>query len=250
MGDVVTAGDIMAALAERYPAEEYALLPQVANATGGYANRFADALALSLWPSRGIRLHGFEIKVSRSDWRRELRNPAKAESIASRCHYWWIAAPAGIVPLEELPSTWGLLELRDGKLAATRQAALLEPEPISLPFLAGILRAAAKVKPGREEAEAARKQGYGEGFKEGERRAKSDADRAQQALAEVRANLAKFEAASGVSIDDYRGENIGRLFKKVAALEDGWDAPLRRISRMRQEAQAFLERTAEIEVPA
>lgn len=84
MTDQVTAGDVMVALAHRYPAPGYALLPQVANGTGYAASRHCDAIALSLWPSRGIRLHGFEIKVARSDWLRELKDPAKAEAIDGR----------------------------------------------------------------------------------------------------------------------------------------------------------------------
>src|SRR5438876_1169784 len=70
----------------------------------------ADALAMSLWPSRGLELHGFEIKASRADWRTELRNPETADEIATRCDRWWIVAgSADIVTDGELPPTWGLL---------------------------------------------------------------------------------------------------------------------------------------------
>ena len=33
--------------------------------------RYADAIAMNLWPSRGLAVHGFEIKISRGDWQRE-----------------------------------------------------------------------------------------------------------------------------------------------------------------------------------
>ena len=44
-----------------------------------------DAVIMSLWPSRGLELHGVEIKVSRADWKREAADPAKAEAIAAYC---------------------------------------------------------------------------------------------------------------------------------------------------------------------
>ena len=79
-------------LAKKYAAPQYAFLEQVRNGTGGFANRSADAMALSLWPSRGLMLDGFEIKGYRTDWLRELKNPAKAEELAVYCNRWWIVA--------------------------------------------------------------------------------------------------------------------------------------------------------------
>jgi hypothetical protein len=40
----------------------------------------ADAIARHLWPSQGLELIGFELKVSRSDWLREIKDPYKCES--------------------------------------------------------------------------------------------------------------------------------------------------------------------------
>lgn len=73
-------------LRRRYPAPAWAFLEEVRNQTG-YARtiRTADALAMSLYPSRGLHLHGFEVKVSRADWFRELNDPKKAEEIAAYC---------------------------------------------------------------------------------------------------------------------------------------------------------------------
>lgn len=78
-------------------------------APGG--NRRADAVHIGLWQSRGAgRIDVCELKTSRSDFRRELDQPAKAEA-------WWpysttfsIVAPStDIAPPEELPPGWGLL---------------------------------------------------------------------------------------------------------------------------------------------
>ena len=69
------------ALRVKLPAGEYALMHEVRDAAGSQANRSIDVLAMSLWPSRGLYLTGIELKTDRGDWRRELRNPAKAESV-------------------------------------------------------------------------------------------------------------------------------------------------------------------------
>jgi hypothetical protein len=88
MSDKVKSQDVIAALRKKYPAAAWAFLEQVANGTG-YAKkyRWADALAMGLWPSRGMELHGIEVKVSRSDWLRELENPAR--KLAPRSSRGW-----------------------------------------------------------------------------------------------------------------------------------------------------------------
>lgn len=83
----VTSEQVLSALrAGPFFGEGYAWFYQVSNGTGWHGRkRFADALVLSCWPSRGINLSGIEVKVSRSDWRRELDIPEKAEAIAKWC---------------------------------------------------------------------------------------------------------------------------------------------------------------------
>ncbi|MFZ3484238.1 hypothetical protein [Sphingomonas sp. 3-13AW] len=135
--------DVRAALARKFCAPEYALFYEVGDATGGRQRRWADAIAMGLWPSRGLYLQGFEIKVSRSDWLVELRNPAKAEAISRFCHHWWIVTPPGIVRDDELPETWGLYEVTGKGLVCKRKAPVMpDIQPIDMPFLASLLRRA------------------------------------------------------------------------------------------------------------
>jgi len=141
-GVAMRADDVRAALAKKYAAPEYALFFEVGDATGGRARRWADAVAMGLWPSRGLALQGFEIKVSRSDLTSELKNPAKAESIARYCRYWWLATPPGLVREGELPEGWGLYEAHANGLRCVKQAPALVEEPVSPAFLAAILRRA------------------------------------------------------------------------------------------------------------
>ena len=139
--------DIITLLRQRFAAPAFAFLTGVANGTGGVRVRTADAIAMSVWPSRGLRLHGFEVKVSRSDWKRELENPAKAESVCTFCDHWWIAAPDGVVERSELPPTWGLLEADKKKLKTTVQAPELIATPISRRRMARSRIVLAKVMP-------------------------------------------------------------------------------------------------------
>jgi len=39
---------------------------------------------MDLWPSGGLEIHGHEVKVSRSDWLRELKEPEKRPSSSVR----------------------------------------------------------------------------------------------------------------------------------------------------------------------
>jgi len=129
------------AIRERFCQPEYATFFEVANKTGG-ASRYADAIAMNLFPSRGLELHGFEIKVSRSDWLNELKNPEKAEEIAKFCERWWIVCTENVVVREELPPTWGLLVFKDGKLRQIIAAPKLKAQPLTKSFIAALLRRA------------------------------------------------------------------------------------------------------------
>ncbi|KNY18210.1 hypothetical protein AKG11_03455 [Shinella sp. SUS2] len=139
----LTSSDIRLGMSKRWTEPEYAIMWEVSNVTGASAKRYADAVIMSLWPSRGLELHGVEIKVSRSDWKREAADPKKAEAIARYCDRWYIHTTPGVVDdLSDLPPAWGLREY-DGKSWKTiREAAKNDPEPITRPFLAALLRRA------------------------------------------------------------------------------------------------------------
>jgi len=139
----VAAAHIRSALRDRFHAPECAIAFEVAAGTGHLARRRLDAVAMELWPSRGLALHGIEIKVSRNDFRREARDPEKAEEIARFCDLFWIAAPPEIVPIDELPMAWGLMEYRGGRLVVVKQAKATPAEPVDRNFLAALFRAAA-----------------------------------------------------------------------------------------------------------
>ena len=139
----MTAGEVLAALRVTHAAPEWVFLTDVANGTGGHARRRADAIAMNLWPSRGLEVKGFEVKVSRGDLKRELAEPEKADAVARYCDTWWIAAPKGLVQAGELPLAWGLVEVGDKGARTTKTADRQEASPLTRHFVAALARAVA-----------------------------------------------------------------------------------------------------------
>lgn len=143
----MNSAEIVAALRVHY-GDSFKIIEQVADHTGGRASRWIDALAIGLWPSRGLELHAIEVKVSRGDLRREIEQPEKAEAIARYCDRFWLATPAGIVDpayLEAVVPNWGLLEVVDERgrriVKTSRPAARVEPRrAVDRDLLAAILR--------------------------------------------------------------------------------------------------------------
>lgn len=226
----MTEGDMIQLLAERYPAPEYAFLPGVRNGTGAQrTTREADAIAMSLWPSRGTELHGFEVKVSRGDWLRELKEPAKAEEIARRCDRWWVAvAERDMVKPGELPPTWGLLAPRGGKLVQVIEAPRLpERGPLDRAFLAALLRRVVEQwRPIELVQVEAKKLAHAYSPRELEI-AKAEAaqekhakERAEKALEELRASMRAFEEKSGLQIDQWSGGWLGDRVRAFMAAND------------------------------
>lgn len=137
--------EVFAALKKKYKGLEWALLRHVPDQTGYGKKRTADAIAMNLWPSRGLAIHGFEIKVDRRDWLSELHNPEKAEAIARYCDYWWvIISDEGVALVEEIPETWGLQVVTGSGTRVLKEAAKNDraPASVSREFLAALLRRA------------------------------------------------------------------------------------------------------------
>ena len=112
---------------------------------GEPALRTADAIVVDLWPSSGNLVHGFEVKVSRSDWLAELRDPSKAEAIRRYCDHWWLVVPDASIVREGLPEGWGLLAVgSDGRLRKRIDAPRLKREPMPPGFVASLLRASVR----------------------------------------------------------------------------------------------------------
>lgn len=77
----------------------------------GHSGRRADAVHIGLWASRGAgTVEVCELKISRADWLKELKEPKKAEAWWPHCNIFWLVVPGpGIVQDGELPKGWGLM---------------------------------------------------------------------------------------------------------------------------------------------
>lgn len=212
-------GHIQTALTTRFQAPEWALSFEVRNATGyGSVTRFADALAMNLYPSRGLEIHGVEIKVSRSDWLRELKDPEKSAPIQQYCDRWWLAVDdAAIVKEGELPVTWGLLVLqKGGKLVQKIAAPKLESKPVTREFLASIFRSVtATMVPSNLLDRLAQKQ-VDERMQRYQERESHKQKSLEQDVHHLNENIRIFQEVSGIKIDSYHGpKDLGEAVRKV-----------------------------------
>jgi hypothetical protein len=138
---VPVANDCLDALRRKYgqeasgtTAEQWITLAEARSGAGHQGNnRQCDLLAINSWPSQGLQVIGHEIKVSMTDWKRELADPSKAEHFARYCRRWWVVVPTALAAKikDEVPPTWGLMSVSDGGRCTTVVSApAREPEPI------------------------------------------------------------------------------------------------------------------------
>lgn len=229
--------DLVARLHVRYPSERYALLEQVRDGPAFSATRAGDLVAIGLWPSRGCEVEGFELKVSRSDWLRELKAPQKAESLYAYCDRWWLVVPSVKEVLRdgELPPTWGCIEGHGKeKLRAAVPAPKLDPEAVTHWFLAALLK--------RATAEPIRRARLRDAYLAGKRDGEAAKQGATRYLEELRDEVGRFEQAAGIKIgDDWRRspEEAGRAvaaFLAGQSIEKKLEDQLNMIGRNLQRA--------------
>ncbi len=206
--------DIHDQLSERYPQPEWALFFEVANGLGASHRRYADAVAMSLFPSRGLDVHGFEVKRFRGDWLSELKNPAKADVIASYCDFWWLVTSDDHVALkDEVPKTWGLLVSNGEALRQVKKPERLKPKAIDRSFMGAMFRRADQWAKEQMKNDARVVAARAEGHKAGlEERDWSIKDRTSE-LERVQSRVKEFEKASGLNIDTYAAERMGEAVK-------------------------------------
>ncbi len=81
--------------------------------------RFIDLWIIQLSPANGMQTNSVEVKVTRGDWLRELKQPLKRRPAEAVANLMWLAAPKGVAKAEELPRGWGLLEVDENESELT-----------------------------------------------------------------------------------------------------------------------------------
>ncbi len=232
------------ALRAKYSLPDWAFVREVGNSTGSNCHRHADAVAMGVWPSRGYDIVGIEVKVSRTDWLKELANPAKAEAVCRYCDLWWlVVSDKSIVKAGELPKTWGLMALDGDKLKVVSPATRLEPVQPSRGFVASLLRKAIEQNLDEKERKEIAGKAFNEGMKSGQQIEIDRAKRLQASdLAELQTlknRVKRFQEESGVDID--RAWDTGKIGNAVRRVLDG-ETPI----ELASEILGSLERATEI----
>lgn len=233
------------------------LVTHVRDAAGHAAGRTLDAMSMGLWPSRGLVIDGYEVKCSRSDWLRELKDPSKADGFCERVdRFWLVVSDASIVKPGELPDTWGLLAAKGGRLHEVTAAPLLRlakasktadlPPNIDRTFLAALLRAAARVGAIPDDV---REEAREQAAREARERVADEVDRLTRDHDRMQDVLNAFRNASGVHLSEWsQGRDATEAGEALKSLIDG-DQRLRnqrlalgrhveQFQRMADEAQA------------
>lgn len=138
----MTAEQILEKLKLRYALPRYVAFDELRVATGyTRGEQRIDFWAMDCWPSRCYARYGFEIKVSRADFSRELRQPEKRRPTLMLCNRFFFAAPVGVVPIDKLPVDAGLVEFADnGIRRVTVEAPWIDTEPATWGFVAALMR--------------------------------------------------------------------------------------------------------------
>ena|SRR3990167_1703774 len=250
--EILTEADLVEMLAKRYAPPEWAFLSHVRNGTGYLKSvRTSDAIAMNLWPSRGLGIQGFEIKTYRGDWVKELKNPAKAEETAQFCDGWWlVVSDAEIVRNGELPETWGLLVAKGKRLYCEKECAPQKPIPIDKLFLAAILRKTQEAMNSTPNLQAQYKAGYKRGEEMTRTGMQSDLDRLTDKLQQMKELIEGFEKASGINLKDYHysgnPEKLGQAFRIVTSKSD-MDWKIKQIKTMRDSLTEILDGFEKVE---
>ena len=168
----ITAKDILSLLRQKYlDSREWVVASEVQRTTG-WSDRRYDFVALNCFASNNYKVEVVEIKVSKSDLRRELEEPEKHNVLCEEIDYYSLAAPASVIDLDIIPKKWGVYAVSDGKLVTRRRPLALHDEPRkTLPrsFAASFLRAAKAQNLERTLLADERQKGFDEGYAKAKR---------------------------------------------------------------------------------
>jgi len=223
----LTAASLAVLLRGRYKPESHALFLDVPDAVGTDARRRIDALAIGLWKSSGRLIEGFELKISRSDWLRELKQVEKADPFLAVCdHFWLVTAEASIAKLEELPACWGWLSATPSGLRVQKPATKLPGVGNAVPraFMLGVLRKMQEDRLSSADVRAHIEQQVALKTRDFEGRVANAAARERTRSDQLEQRIREFESQSGIALGGYHLGPIGAIVKALLALDYSGDA--------------------------
>lgn len=161
----MNANDIYEAIKRRHPLPEWVLIRELRLGTGfrhmrdedydyskphwrrNKALQRIDAWALNCYPGQNYKKIAYEIKVSRSDFFHEKRDPDKKRPAMEVSDYFYFAVPRGLVAPMEVPKACGLLVVYEsGRSEILKRAPLLEATRLDWRFVASLGRSIHKMR--------------------------------------------------------------------------------------------------------
>lgn len=229
---------------------EYVLLFDVPNVVGVRQERRCDAVAIGMWGSTNRLIHGFEIKVSRSDWLREVKDVSKADPFIEQCDRWWlVTGDASIAKSEEIPEAWGWMTATRTGLRIQRPAKPLPQDEERIRRLwafALIRRAAERGDVSSSEFQAALQKHRVELDRRAESELKRAIEGAAPAFERLKEKVQAFEDASGMKLEDWRLGNVGKLARKLHTIsDDGYGSFTRTLRGQLGQLKVLTERIQE-----
>jgi hypothetical protein len=211
-------------LRTRYPRDRYALFFNVPDAVGLDANRRIDAVAFGMWRSAGRRIEGFELKISRGDWLREVKDVAKADPFLEVCDFFWlVTADSSIAKAEEIPACWGWLAATKTGLRVQRPASRLPGcgEAVPRRFVLGVLRKMQDDLIKSPEVATHIEERIKEVTSRRDRDVEYATSRIQRDFDELKKRVDTFEQQSGISLESWRMRDAGKIVRQLHELGYG-----------------------------
>ena len=237
------ADDVCRALETHY-GDSAVVVFEVPDATGfAGKGRRMDAVAVGCWPSRGMYLHAIEVKVSRSDFLKEIGDPAKAEAIAQYCDCMYVAAPKGMVDAAELPPKWGLYEVSEsGSVRQAVTAKKLKIKKIDRGFNAALIRAAVQQKSEAKKIQKLEALARSEAWQSAKDHYESNQEKLNEEIRKLTAELTQWRSY-GYTYRSLTPQHVGKLLKSLASLRGDYGA----LNELRSRAETIREQTEQIE---
>lgn len=154
--------DLLDLLRKRHAGAEWAFFPKFMAGTGRKANRQFDAFAINLWQSKGFDRVAYEIKVYRSDFLKELKNPSKRQRAMTYSNHFYFVCPDGLVEKDEIPDDAGLMVVMEHKrygttLRIAKRAPRMDAPPLPMWLTVAVMRRVARLEHGQKYLDAAAK---------------------------------------------------------------------------------------------
>ena len=182
--------------------------------------RSADCIAFNIFPSRGYKIIGFEIKSLRGDWQKELKTGQKADYFIGQCDEWYVVeTKKGIVRKEELPPGWGLMTLQGSRLFTKVKSDIGFNAPPDRQFFSRMIVQSHQQNISNTVLWDAERRGREEGYKQA---TEKDFDRTEL---EKKAKLVDLMKDMGLQLWRYDKKELERIQEVITILESigGWE---------------------------